>query len=90
MSAATATRGRALHLYREFLRVGRSFNDYNVREYVKRRAREGFIANRALSASDAIERCMADGAAQLEVARRQAALYALYGRFSRPSAMEVK
>jgi hypothetical protein len=79
----------ALALYRSLLRTGREFTDYNVREYVKRRAREGFIANRALSASDAIERCMADGAAQLEVARRQAAVYALYGKFSRPSAMEV-
>jgi hypothetical protein len=84
-----STRAAALALYRSLLRTGREFTDYNVREYVKRRAREGFIANRALSASDAIERCMADGAAQLEVARRQAAVYALYGKFSRPSAMEV-
>ena len=86
----SSTRAGALALYRDFLRVGRAFPDYNVREYVKRRAREGFAANRALEASDAIAACMADGAAQLEVARRQAALYALYGRFSRPSAMEVK
>ena len=84
-----STRAAALALYRSLLRTGREFSDYNVREYVKRRAREGFIANRALSASDAIERCMADGAAQLEVAQRQAAVYALYGKFSRPSAMEV-
>ena len=84
-----STRAAALALYRSLLRTGREFTDYNVREYVKRRAREGFIANRALSASDAIERCMADGAAQLVVARRQAAVYALYGKFSRPSAMEV-
>ena len=47
--ATTATRPRALELYRALLRCGRSFNDYNVREYVKRRATESFRANAALA-----------------------------------------
>ena len=77
--ATTATRPRALELYRALLRCGRSFNDYNVREYVKRRATESFRANAALADVDAIESALEEGARELDVARRQATVYALYG-----------
>lgn len=89
MSAATATRGRALHLYREFLRVGRSFNDYNVREYVKRRAGERFRENRGLTDAEAVRETLAAGEKELEKARRQATIYALYGDVRRPNTIEV-
>ena len=75
--ATTATRPRALELYRALLRCGRSFNDYNVREYVKRRATESFRANAALADVDAIESALEEGARELDVARRQATVYAL-------------
>ena len=88
--ATTATRPRALELYRALLRCGRSFNDYNVREYVKRRATESFRANAALADVDAIESALEEGARELDVARRQATVYALYGVARKPSSMDVR
>lgn len=83
MSAETA---RAL--YRAFVRAGRAFNDYNVREYVRRRARVGFEEHRHLVGDEAA-RELRRGREALEVARRQASVYALFGATRKPSAMDV-
>jgi hypothetical protein len=86
----SSTRARALELYRAFLRCGRAFNDYNVREYVKRRSGEAFRANRTLENGDDIARALARGEEELAVARRQAAVYELYGGSRKPSAMDLR
>jgi len=75
-------------LYRAFVRVGRAFNDYNVREYVRRRARAGFEENRLLRGEEATLE-LRKGWTELEVARRQATVYALFGATRKPSAMDV-
>ena len=81
----SSTRARALELYRALLRCGRAFNDYNVREYVKRRSGEAFRANRTLENGDDIARALARGAEELAVARRQVAVYELYGGRESPT-----
>ena len=86
MSNARAS--EALKLYREFVRCARTFTDYNVREYVRRRARAGFAKART-NANDALD-AFARGRDALEVARRQSTIYALYAKFSRASVMEAK
>jgi len=85
----SSTRARALELYRALLRCGRAFNDYNVREYVKRRSGEAFRANRTLENGDDIARALARGAEELAVARRQVAVYELYGGKRKPNAMDL-
>ncbi|CEF98387.1 Complex 1 LYR protein [Ostreococcus tauri] len=80
---------RAIALYRALARAGRGFNDYNVREYVRRRAREGFEDHRAARGADAA-RAIERGMEALAVVRRQAGVFALYGNGRRPSAMDVR
>ncbi|XP_024534678.1 LYR motif-containing protein 4-like [Selaginella moellendorffii] len=59
-------------LYRGFLREARKFTDYNVREYIKRRSRQGF--RQSGNAAEAF----ATGKEQLEVVKRQTVVYSLY------------
>lgn len=75
---AAPTRSEALSLLRSLLRTARHFCDYNIREYTKRRALDGFRHNRNLSDPPSISSAYADGKAQLEVAKRQSAVYSLY------------
>ncbi|XP_022134602.1 LYR motif-containing protein 4-like [Momordica charantia] len=75
---ATPTRTEALSLLRSLLRTARHFCDYNVREYAKRRAVDGFRHNRNLSDPSSISSAYADGRAQLEVARRQSTVYSFF------------
>ncbi|KAL8130545.1 hypothetical protein V2J09_019700 [Rumex salicifolius] len=76
--AKTPSRGEILSLLRSLLRVASSFSDYNIREYTKRRAIDGFRINKELTDASAIASAFADGAAQLKVARRQSLVYHLY------------
>eukprot|EP00850_Spirogloea_muscicola_P007813 SM000040S14825 [mRNA] locus=s40:556245:557278:- [translate_table: standard] len=70
-------RGEVLALYRRFLRAARRFPQYNVREYVRRRAGEGF-RERAGDGPPAAAAAFAAARRELEVAERQAVLYRLY------------
>lgn len=79
----------AIALYRALARAGRGFNDYNVREYVRRRGREGFEEHREARGADAA-RAIERGTEALAVVRRQAGVFALYGNGRRPSAMDVR
>lgn len=71
-------RAEILSLFRAFLRVGRKFSDYNIREYTNRRTIDGFRENKALSDPSAIANAFSDGKSQLEIAKRQAVVYSLY------------
>lgn len=76
MSAAVEARS----LFRALLREGRRFPNYNVREYIKRRAREGFEESASVTDPSAIKSLIAAGKQELEVAKRQSLVYQLYGR----------
>ncbi len=42
-------RSQALNMYRDFIRHGKKFTNYNFKEYVLRRSREEFRENKAIS-----------------------------------------
>jgi LYR motif-containing protein 4 len=76
--AAPPFRAEVLSLLRSLLRTASKFNDYNVREYVKRRSLDAFRENKSLSDPSSLASAFSDGKAQLEVAKRQAVVYSLY------------
>eukprot|EP01024_Parvocaulis_polyphysoides_P005099 TRINITY_DN1127_c1_g1_i2.p7 TRINITY_DN1127_c1_g1~~TRINITY_DN1127_c1_g1_i2.p7 ORF type:complete len:183 (-),score=12.41 TRINITY_DN1127_c1_g1_i2:767-1315(-) len=69
-----------LHLYRSFLREGQKFQQYNMREYVKRRAKLGFKQNKDLQDEQTIQNCWERGLQDLAVVKRQVIIYGLYTR----------
>lgn len=75
---AAPSRVEVLSLYRCLLRTARSFSDYNIREYTKRRSGDAFRQSRAISDPSVAAAVFSDGKKQLEVARRQAVVYSLY------------
>ncbi|XP_058070283.1 uncharacterized protein LOC131219252 [Magnolia sinica] len=85
---ATPARADILSLFRSLLRTARSFSDYNIREYAKRRTVDGFRLNRNLSDPSSISSAYSDGKSQLEVANRQAIVYSLYAPKAK-SVMEI-
>lgn len=78
-----------LSLYRDFLRVGRQFSNYNVREFVKRRAKEGFREGQALTDPATISAALKQAKDQLSVAKRQSVVYSLFAQPVK-SIMELK
>ena len=75
-----ASSAEALSLYRSFLRVSRAFPHYNIKEYIKRRAGEGFRINARESDPAAVEKVFSKAKADLELAKRQSAIYGFYER----------
>lgn len=73
-----ATAAEALSLYRSFLRVARDFPHYNIREYIKRRAGDGFRRHAGEGDPEAISSALERGKTDLSLARRQSLLYAAY------------
>ncbi|CAD6209780.1 unnamed protein product [Miscanthus lutarioriparius] len=86
LESCLLTRAEVLFLFRSFLRTVKQFSDYNIREYTRRRAADAFRENRALKDTPAAAVAFAKGKQQLEVAKRQAALYAPKAK----SVMELK
>ncbi|CAD5180338.1 unnamed protein product [Musa acuminata subsp. malaccensis] len=87
--ASVPLRAEVLSLLRSLLKTARKFGDYNIREYARRRAVDGFRENKELSDPSAIAAAFAEGTSQLEVAKRQASVYTLYAP-SAKSVMEVR
>lgn len=91
--AATAisspSKSEIISLFRSLMRTARTFSDYNIREYAKRRTIDGFRQSRDLSDPSSIASAFSDGKSQLEVAKRQAIVYSLYAPKSK-SVMEIK
>lgn len=67
-------------LFRAFLREGRKFPNYNIREYIKRRSKEEFHANADLCDPAVLVTLWQGAKQQLEVVRKQSLVYNLYGR----------
>ncbi|KAK1651374.1 hypothetical protein QYE76_069179 [Lolium multiflorum] len=88
-AAAAPSKAQVLSLFRAFLRTGRKFSDYNIREYTVRRAADAFRDNRALADAPAAAAAFADGKQQLEVAKRQVLVYSLYAPKAK-SVVEMK
>ncbi|GLC41610.1 hypothetical protein PLESTB_000696900 [Pleodorina starrii] len=76
MSAAVEARA----LLRAFLRQGRRFPNYNIREYIRRRAKEGFHEAASVTDPAAVAALLQSGRQELEVVKRQSLVYQLYGR----------
>lgn len=72
--------GEVCKLYRAFLREGRKFPNYNVREYVKRRAQEGFHQHAGESEAAAVQKLWEKAQSDLDLVRRQATVYTLFAR----------
>ncbi|KAF3324038.1 LYR motif-containing protein 4 [Carex littledalei] len=87
--AAPPSRAEILSLLRSLLRTASKFNDYNLREYVKRRSLDAFRENKSLSDPSLLASSFSDGKAQLEVAKRQVVVYSLYAPKVK-SIMEIK
>ncbi|KAH7288866.1 hypothetical protein KP509_31G047400 [Ceratopteris richardii] len=77
MTAASPSAAEVKALFRAFLREARKFPDYNIREYVKRRSRQGFHQNQNI-VPELATAAFAEGRELLEVAKRQAVVYSLY------------
>ncbi|KAL8457583.1 hypothetical protein ACS0TY_034632 [Phlomoides rotata] len=86
---AAPLRGEVLSLFRSIMRTARSFTDYNIREYAKRRTVDAFRHNRSLSDPAEAAAAFADGKSQLGVAKRQAVVYSLYAPTIK-SVMEIQ
>mmetsp|Transcript_18207 Transcript_18207/g.48984 ORF Transcript_18207/g.48984 Transcript_18207/m.48984 type:complete len:94 (-) Transcript_18207:571-852(-) len=74
----SSTRTRSLSLYRQLLRAGGGFSNYNFREYALRRVRTGFRENLGVSAEPQVIDLVRQGERQLELVRRQAMISQLY------------
>ncbi|CAN8264826.1 unnamed protein product [Cochlearia groenlandica] len=72
------TKFEALSLCRSLLRAGRQYPDYNIREYAKRRALDGFRMNKSLADPSKVNEAYAEGKAQLEVVKRVLKVYLAY------------
>ncbi len=59
--------------------VGKKFSNYNVREFVQRKAKADFRSNAAQTDKAAVEQMWTQAKRDLEVAKRQALVYSLYG-----------
>ncbi|KAL3690551.1 hypothetical protein R1sor_016860 [Riccia sorocarpa] len=77
MAAAGPSPAEAKALFKAFLREARKFPNYNIREYVKRRAKEGFRECQSITDPSAAAAAFADGKQQLEVAKRQSIPFAV-------------
>lgn len=72
------TRTQALQLYKQFMRNGRNYNGYNVREYIQRRVRDEFKQNKDLTNPADIEKSIAKAQRELELVKRQTIISRLY------------
>eukprot|EP00878_Enallax_costatus_P007958 GHUV01008324.1.p1 GENE.GHUV01008324.1~~GHUV01008324.1.p1 ORF type:complete len:114 (+),score=28.29 GHUV01008324.1:158-499(+) len=66
-------------LFRQYLRLGRQFHNYNIKHYITRRAKEEFhsLATRSDAAAEA---AWQRAKSELDVWKRQSVVYQLYGR----------
>ncbi|KAF0853072.1 mitochondrial Complex1_LYR_1 motif-containing protein 4-like protein [Andalucia godoyi] len=78
MSPAVPSRSQVVALYRQVLRNGQQFADYNFREYVQRIARQDFRSNAALSDPVQIASAWEKGVQDAAIVKRQSIINSLY------------
>ncbi|XP_032238838.2 LYR motif-containing protein 4 [Nematostella vectensis] len=74
-----AARPKILQLYRQLLREGQKFTNYNYRLHAIRRTRDAFKSNKNITDEASINKFIAEAEWNLEVIKRQAALSQMYG-----------
>jgi hypothetical protein len=84
--SATPSRQHVLGLFRSLLRQAGRLEDYNFRDYAKRRVTLGFQEGRSSSGEEAV-REYKDGVKNLEMLKRQVLISHLYP--SKRSVMEL-
>ncbi|XP_020628663.1 LYR motif-containing protein 4-like [Orbicella faveolata] len=73
-----ATGREVLHLYRQMLRVGKSFTSYNYRMYATRRIKDAFRENKDISDPEKIKALVQKAEGSLEIMKRQVSLGQMY------------
>ncbi|KAL3892965.1 MAG: hypothetical protein SGPRY_014607, partial [Prymnesium sp.] len=68
----------AISLYRQLLRAGGEFSNYNFRQYALRVAREDFRKGAAVTEPRAAQKLYESGLEQLAMLRRQATMSRLF------------
>ena len=84
MVITSVSRHEVLALYRQLFRAGNRIQDYNMKEYTKRRIKRSFQDNRVLEKPDDIVKSYKTGKKDLEMLTRQSIMSQLY-----PSAASV-
>jgi hypothetical protein len=74
----TEHRSRTLGLFRQLMRAGGRFSNYNFREYALRRVRLGFRESVGVTDESVVQQLLQEGEKQLEMTRRQATISQLY------------
>ncbi|XP_029204936.2 LYR motif-containing protein 4-like [Acropora millepora] len=73
-----ATAREVLQLYRQMLRVGKSFSSYNYRMYATRRIKDAFKENKNITDPEKIKSLMMKAEDSLEIMKRQVFLGQMY------------
>jgi len=76
--ASNQLRSSVLSIYRNLLRTGGRFADYNYRMYAKRRIRDGFRGNKSLTDSNQIKEQIKFAQDNLKVIERQVIIGSMY------------
>ena len=71
-------RSASLSLYRQLLRAGQKFTNYNFRDYALRYVRDDFRRDSSLVDAQAIDAAYRRGVMQLEMLRRQSTISSLF------------
>ncbi|XP_015774047.1 PREDICTED: LYR motif-containing protein 4-like isoform X2 [Acropora digitifera] len=73
-----ATAREVLQLYRQMLRVGKSFSSYNYRMYATRRIKDAFKENKNITDPEKIKSLIMKAQDSLEIMKRQVFLGQMY------------
>jgi hypothetical protein len=83
-----ASRAATLSLYRQLLKAGANFKNYNFREYTIRRTKEEFRKNKTESDPAALQQLLLKGRENLALVQRQSMISNLFVKDQ--SILEVK
>ncbi|KAG2490881.1 hypothetical protein HYH03_010798 [Edaphochlamys debaryana] len=75
-----AAANEARTLFRALLREGKRFPNYNLRDFIQRRAKESFRESAGVTDPSAVQSLLKRGREELELVKRQSTVYGLYGR----------
>lgn len=85
---AAVSRSAVLGLYRSLIKNAREWQNYNFREYILRRVREDFAANRTETDPERLKSLISFAKENLEIVKRQKIVQNMYNQDK--LVMEVK